>query len=293
MPMMYAHGGAPEEQAPVELPQNSGITRPPFVCYACGQPRNQSSGDGGNRSGQGYYARRLRRRRRRRGGVASRDIRRSREEVRVSTCRVVEPRASKIVPLMSMELEEKFVMPRWMEPPRKWSRTMSNKESCEVQRAMSMNITESREAEPATRSDPPVEPTPSVTEALENTVEITAMSSEGGKSEPSADLTPSVTEALESPEETTEVSSGVDEAGSIVEPAPSVTEVQETLEEAAVMLMRVETDGRSEQGEQEWEMPDWFQRRMAASAARHAQRGGMRFGMWGIPLKPRAQQSTC
>ena len=60
-------------------------------------------------------------------------------------------------------------------------------------------------------------------------------------------------------------------------------------------LMRVETDERSEQGEQEWELPDWFQRRQMASAARHAQRrgSGMRFGMWGFPLETRAQESTC
>jgi hypothetical protein len=227
--------------------------------------------------------------------LTSRDIRRSREEVRVSTCRVVEPRASKIVPLMSMELEEKFVMPRWMEPPRKWRRPTSNKKAREVQRAMSMNITESREAEPAIRSDPPVEPTPSVTEALENPVEITAMSSEGGKSETSADPTPSVTEALESPEERTEVSSGVDKAGSIVEPAPSVTEVQETLEEAAVKLMRVETDERHDRGEQKWELPEWFKQRQRESVARHAERrrSGMRLGMWGFPLEARAQSSTC
>ena len=218
--------------------------------------------------------------------MASRYIRRSREEVRVGTCRVVEPRASKLVPLMSMELEEKFVMPRWMEPPRKWRRPTSNKESREVQRAMSMNVTESREAEPASKLDPPVEPTPSVTEALENPVEVTAMSSEGGKSEPSADLTPSVTEALESPEETAEVSGGVDKAGSIVEPAPSVTETPETLEEAAVMLMRVETEVRSENVEQEWELPDWFKQKQLASAGRLAQRrAGMRFGMWGFPLE--------
>jgi hypothetical protein len=196
---------------------------------------------------------------------------------------------------MSLVLEKKFMMPQWMEPPRKWSRTTSNKESCEVQRAMSMNITESREAEPATQSDPPVEPTPSVTKALENAVEITAMTSEGGESKTSADLTPSVTEALESQEETTEVSSGVDKAGSIVEPAPSVTEVQETLEEAAVKLMRVETDERHDQGEQKWELPEWFKQRQRESVARHAERrrSGMRLGMWGFPLEARAQSSMC
>ena len=128
---------------------------------------------------------------------------------------------------------------------------------------MSVSVTEPRGAEPAAKADPPTEPTPSVTETLENT------------------------------EEMTETSCEVDKADSIAEPAPSVIEVQETLEEATVMLMRVETDERSEQGEQEWEMPDWFQRRMAASAARHAQRGGVRLGMWGFPLEARAQSSTC
>jgi len=79
-----------------------------------------------------------------------------------------------------------------------------------------------------------------------------------------------------------------------VEPTSSVAEKPETLEEAAARLLRVETDERSEQGEQEWEMPDWFKRRMAASAARHAaRRGGMRLGMWGFPVEARAQSSTC
>ena len=258
MPMMYAHGGATEEQAHVELPRHPGAARAPVVCYGCGQPghirsrctaaRIQSNNGGGSENSQGYYARRLGRRRRRRGGWASRDIRRSREEVRVSTCRVVEPRAPEMVPLMSLVLEKKFVMPQWMEPPRKWGRPTSDKESCEVQRAMSVNVTESREAEPATKSDPPVEPTPSVTEALESPGEATAMSSEGDKSDPPADPTPSVTEV---PGDVGRSGSEADESG----------------------------DGRAnEQGEQEWELPDWFKQRQMASMARHAERRAVECG---------------
>ena len=102
-----------------------------------------------------------------------------------------------------------------------------------------------------------------------------------------------VTEALESPGEATETLSEVDKSAPLAEPTPPVAEVPETFEEAAVKLLKVETEGRSVQDGQEWEMPDWFQRRMAASAARHAQRGGMRFGMWGVPLQPRTQEVTC
>ena len=129
---------------------------------------------------------------------------------------------------------------------------------------MSVSVTEPREAEPATKSDPPTEPTPSVTETLEN------------------------------PEETTEMSSEVGKADSIAEPAPSVTETPETLEEAAVMLMRVEAEVRSENVEQVWELPDWFKQKQLASAARLAQRrAGMRFGMWGFPLETWTPSSAC
>ena len=194
--------------------------------------------------------------------LTSRGVGRPRKEARVGACRVFEPL---VMPLMSIEFEKKFVMPPWMEPPRRWRRptTKNDEESCNATSTTPEVVTESRETEHVSKSDPPVEPTPSVTEALG------------------------------SPREMTETSSGVDESDSIAESTPSVTEVQETLEEAAVKLMRVATDERDQRVEQEWEMPDWFQRRMAASAARHAQRGGMRFGMWGIPLKPRAQESTC
>ena len=119
--------------------------------------------------------------------------------------------------------------------------------------------------EPATRSETPVEPTPSVTEALER------------------------------PRETTETPSEVDKSVPPEEPTLSGAEVPETFEEAAVKLLKVETEGRNEYAEQEWELPDWFKQRQLASAARHAERrrNGMRLGMWGFPLEARAQSSTC
>jgi hypothetical protein len=129
---------------------------------------------------------------------------------------------------------------------------------------MSVSVTEPRKVEPVTKSDPPAEPTPSVTETLECPEEATETSSEVEKSEPS------------------------------VKSTPSVAEVQETLEEATVMLMRVETEVRSENVEQEWELPDWFKQKQLASAARHAQRrAGMRFGMWGFPLETWTPSSAC
>ena len=53
--------------------------------------------------------------------LTSRGVGRPRKEARVGACRVVEPRAPTVVPLMSIVLEKKFVMPQWMEPPRKRS----------------------------------------------------------------------------------------------------------------------------------------------------------------------------
>jgi len=198
--------------------------------------------------------------------LTSGDLGRSREGARVSACRVGEPRDPTAVPLTPTVLEQKLVKPQQTEPPCKRRRPPRKKNGVagKTQHAVSVDVAGHKETEPTTRSDPLVVPTPSVAEVLESSGETSA------------------------------TSSAVDKSGPPADPTPSVAEKPETLEEdAAVRLLKVETGVRNVQDGQEWEMPDWFQRRMAASAARHAQRGGVRLGMWGIPLKPRAQESTC
>ena len=198
--------------------------------------------------------------------LTSGDLGRPREEALVQTCKVVEPRALKVRPSTPREMEKKLPKPQGMEPPSKRGCTTktSDEESCRTRSTMSVNVARPGDAEPVTKSDPPAEPTPSVTGALGILGEAAAVPREEDKTDPPA------------------------------EPTLPVAGVPETVEEAAVKLMRVETDERLGQGEQEWELPDWFQRRQMASMARHAQRrNGMRFGMWGFPLGPRAQESTC
>ena len=197
--------------------------------------------------------------------LTSRDLGRPREEVRVSTCRVVERRAPAGAPSMS-GVREKIEMPRRIRPPRSWARSKKTggEESNRDVHATSENFTEQRGAEPVTKSDPLVEPTPLVAEALESPREAAVAPSDVDRTDPAGELT------------------------------SSIAEVSEALEEVAAKLMRVEVEERVEPVEEEWELPDWFKQRQMASMARHAQRrGGMRFGMWGFPLEAWTPSSAC
>ena len=126
-------------------------------------------------------------------------------------CRVVEPRAPTVVPLMSVVFEREFALPVWMEPPRRWERLSAagRGEPCEVPLAERQpSVESSGVAEIATKSVPATELTPSVAgltrqpqgaRIVPSNVEVSGVVETATKSAPATEPTPSVAGLTQQP----------------------------------------------------------------------------------------------
>ena len=127
------------------------------------------------------------------------------------TCRVVEPPAPTVVPLMSIVFERKFELPLWMEPPRHWERLSAagGEEPCKASSAECRpSVETSGVAEIATKSVPATESTPSVAGLMRQpqeakvepgNVEASSVAESATKSAPATEPTPSVAIVAQQP----------------------------------------------------------------------------------------------